>query len=192
MKMGRVISLLAMSIALAAPQSLAADIAKLEWGAFVVTEDSSNGWSNTRSLSSDDGRSVTITLSSFEAKVEDEGATKEAGLEGRYELFQPPGERIAACRVDIEGLIVKSGATTARINVKLGSAEQTIEWTPEDASSDKFRKTLTFATPENGTLPSPLDVGIEAVVRKDGKDGVAFVSVTTVTVTAEWTKLAGR
>lgn len=188
----RMFMLLAAGVLLASPVVQAADIARLEWGAFIVVDDSSNGWSETKSLPSDDGRSVTLSLSTLEARAETEGATDVAVITGRYDVSQPPGERVVSCRVDIEGHVIKNGSTAARLKVMIAGMEQMIEWSPDQAASEKFRRSLVFALPDGGRIPAPLDVGIEVFAGKPGKDGAAYISVSSVTVTAEWTKLAGQ
>ena len=58
----------AVFVAFFAGNAVAADISRLEWGAFVVETDSSNGWDAWKSTSSDDGRSVKLTFSALEAR----------------------------------------------------------------------------------------------------------------------------
>lgn len=188
----RIILLAAAGLFLAASQASGADVARLEWGAFIVTEDSSNGWSETRSLPSDDGRSVTLSLATFEAKAEAEGARDSAAIAGRYELFVPPGERIVSCRVEIEGHVIKSGSTVARLKVRMGQTEQQVDWAQDQAASEKFHRRLVFVLPADSASVTPLDIGIETVVEKQGRDGVVYLSVSKVTITAGPSQVAER
>ena len=190
--MRKVCGLLAAAVGLCtvSASALSADIARLEWGGFVVVDDTSNGWSDTKSVSSDDGRSVTLTFSSLEAKADGETLRSEARIAGRYEIVQPSYDKVSAYRVDIAGLIAKGANTSAALRVRVGAAIQVIDWPPEQQISEKFERTLTFAVPADGRLPSPLDLSVQADVSKDGVDNAAYLSVSSLTLTAEYVKVA--
>ncbi len=162
----------------------AADIARLEWGGFVVEDDTSDGWSNYKYLASDDGRSITMTFAPIEAKAD--GATLEAKavLRGHFDVVQPRIDSFATYVVLVEGHVIKSGGALTRLVLIAGSAEKTLEWPTGAAASEKFSRKLEFALPAEGRLPAPFTVSIEAYARKDGPSDAAYVSVDSLTITA--------
>jgi hypothetical protein len=172
--------------------ALAADIARLEWGSFVIEADSSNGWGEYKTASSDDGRSLTMTFSPFEAKAD--GATFEASarLSGHYDLVQPNFDSFSTCIVTVEGHIIKSSAATVRLVVKAGPGEQIIEWETGKDVSEKFSRQVEIAIPGGGRLPNPFPVSIEALAKKDDAASAAYISVDSLTITAGNTKLAAN
>lgn len=168
----------------------AADIARLEWGSFVVVEDSSNGWSETRTASSDDGHSITMTFAALEAKVDAGMSEATSRISGHYDLVQPSFDRYASYHVMIEGHVIKSQSATTRLTVRIGSDERTIEWTGGQAVSEKFTRALDFPAPPNGRLPSPFDVSVEAYAGKSAPTDESYLSVSVVTITASGSKIA--
>lgn len=162
----------------------AADISRLEWGSFVVEDDSSDGWSNYKFLSSDDGKSITMTFAPLEAKAD--GATLEARtkLAGHYDVIQPKADNFTGYIVAIEGHVIKSGASTTRLTLNIGDTEKIIEWTGGASNSEKFSRKIEIALPTEGRLPSPFKVSVEAFAHKGGPADAAYVSVDSLTITA--------
>jgi hypothetical protein len=171
----------------------AADIARLEWGAFTVDNDSSDGWSELKSASSDDGRSITLSFAALEAKADGGIAEAASRVSGHYNIAQPGYDSFASYHVVIEGHVIKSRAAVARLVIRVGTAERTIDWAAGQEVSEKFSRSLDIAVEGDGRLPSPFAVGIEAYAKKGGeKTDAAYVSVSTVTITAQHAKIAER
>lgn len=170
----------------------AADIARLEWGGFVVEDDSSDGWKETKSQSSDDGRSVTLTFEAMEAKAD--GSTLEAAsrISGHYDIVQPGVDNFTRASVSLEGHIIKSSAGVAKLVVTVGTSEQVIEWPAGTAASEKFKRVLDFVLPGDGRLPSPLTVGLAAEVQKEAGGDAVYLSVATMAIAVENSKVAAR
>lgn len=164
--------------------ALAADIGRLEWGDLVVESDSSNGYQEIKSSSSDDGMTLSITFSALEAKAD--GGTTEAKsvVAGHFEVTQPKIDTFNMAKVNIEGHIIKSSGSVARLVLKVGGAEQVIEWAEGTVASEKFSRSINVAMPAGGRLPSPFPVSVEALARKNGYADAAYVSVSGVTITA--------
>lgn len=169
-----------------------ADIARLEWGAFIVEDDSSNGWDEFKSVSSDDGNSLKLTFSSLDAKAD--GATMDATakISGRYELSQPADDGFDRLNATVEGHVIKSSGATARLVVRIAGVEQVIEWPTGTTESGIFKREMEIAVPAGGRLPNPFEVSIEAVAHKDGAADAAYVSVDTVVISAANPKLAAN
>jgi hypothetical protein len=182
----------AVFVAFLAGNALAADISRLEWGAFVVETDSSNGWDAWKSTASDDGRSVKLTFSALEAKAD--GATKEASftLSGHYDISQPADDDYTMSQVTLEGHVIKSSEALTRIVLTIGSVEKIVEWPAGLPASEKFNRVVDVMLPGNGRLPDPFYVGIQAYAQKGGDSGAAYVSIDALTVTADNPKVAQR
>ena len=164
--------------------ALSADIARLEWGSFVVEADSSNGWSEYKAVSSDDGRSIRMTFAPLDAKAD--GATMEASnrIYGHYDVIQLDFDSYSNFIVTVEGHVIKSGESITRLVITVGSDDKTIEWPAGETASEKFSRNIEFALPPEGRLPNPLKVGVQAYARKNGQSDAAYVSVDSLTITA--------
>jgi hypothetical protein len=170
----------------------AADIARLEWGAFVVEDDSSGGYQEVKTSVSDDGRAILLKFASLEAKADGSTLEGRSAVSGRYEVFQPVADPFTSCSVEVEGHVIKSAGSVARLVLTIGGQEQVIEWPAGQALSEKFRKTVDVAMPAGGRLPNPFVVGVEAYARKDGAADASYVSVDTIRVTAQHPQIASR
>ena len=162
----------------------AADVARLEWGGFVVEDDTSDGWANYKYLPSDDGRSITMTFAPIEAKADGATVEAKARLRGHFDLIQPRIDSFTNYVVSTEGHVIKSGGAMTRLVLTVGSAENILEWTTGAVVSEKFNRKMEFALPAEGRLPNPFTVSIEVYARKDGPADAAYVSVDSLTITA--------
>ncbi len=179
------VALLATGLLTALPGiAIAADIARLEWGSFIVEDDTSDGWATYKYVPSDDGRSITMTFAPLEAKADGATAEAKSRLVGHFNVVQPKIDSFTNYFVLIEGHVIKSGGSSTRLVLNIGSTEKTIEWAAGQAASEKFSRKIDFALPAEGRLPAPFTVSIEAYARKDGPADAAYVSVDTLTITA--------
>jgi hypothetical protein len=169
----------------------AADIARLEWGGFVVQDDSSNGWDEFKSVASDDGRSIKITFSSLDAKADGGKLEDRAKFSGHYDVVQPVSDSFSRFVATVEGHVIKSGAAVTRLVVVVGSVEKIIEWPAGENASEKFSRSLDIVLPGEGRLPNPFLVSVETYARKDGQADAAYVSVDQLTITAANPQVAG-
>jgi hypothetical protein len=177
-------------LALAGGVASAADVARLEWGVFVVEADSSNGTQEWKSLSSDDGHSMSLTFESLEAKAD--GATREAsaGFSGHFDISQPGFDVLPYCRVELRGHVIKSKGSVARLVLKLGAEEKTMEWPAGVEHSEAYTRTVDISVSDEGRLPNPFAVSAQAYVRKDGQSDAAYVSLESIKIIAENPKVA--
>ena len=164
--------------------AFAADVGRLEWGDLVVESDSSNGYQEITSSSSDDGLILSITFSALEAKADGGTTEAKANVAGHFEVSQPKLDTFTMARVNIEGHIIKSSGSIVRLALKVGGAEQVIEWAEGTVASEKFSRNVDIALPAGGRLPSPFPVSVEAMARKNGYADAAYVSVSGVTIAA--------
>jgi hypothetical protein len=171
-------------LAFTAIPASAADIGRLEWGDLVVASDSSDGYQDIKTTSSDDGLTLSITFSALEAKADGGTAEAKAHVAGHFDVSQPSLDRFSVARVTVEGHIIKSSAAVARLALKIGGAEQVIEWPEGTVASEKYKRSVDIALPAGGKLPSPFDVSFEAMARKNGYADAVYVSVGGITIAA--------
>ena len=170
----------------------AADLARLEWGGFVVDNDSSSGTQDWKAAASDDGHAVTMTFSALEAKAD--GATPEgkADFSGFFDISQPATDNFGKFHIDLTGYIIKSPSATARLTLKIGNAEKTIEWTDATALSEKFTKSFDIIVPGGGRLPDPFPVSAEAIASKTATGDSVFLSLNTLRIEAANPSVAAK
>jgi len=162
----------------------AADIGRLEWGGFVVEADSSNGYQEINSSTSDDGRSLTLTFSALEAKADGSTMEATAKVAGHYDVSQPKLDSFVMARVNLEGHIIKSTGSVAKLVLKVGGSEKIIEWPEGNVASEKYTRAVEIALPAGGRLPNPFPVSVDVLARKTGYSDAVYVSVSGLTITA--------
>ena len=187
---GRVLFLLS-AVAMVATAS-AADIARLEWGGFVIESDSSNGTQDWKATASDDGRSVTMTFSAFEAKADGTVLDGKSNISGYFNVSQPGSEAFTSLHVEISGYVIKSKTAATRIAVKFGPSEQTLDWPAEASVSEKFTRSFDISIATAGRLPNPFPVSAEVSVHKDSVADSAFVSIDQIRITAAHPAIASN
>ncbi len=179
-------------VSMIAGSAMAADIARLEWGGFVVDQDSANGWTEYKSVSSDDGKSVTITFAPLDAKADGGTLEATASLAGHYDVIQPDFDSFTTCVVTVEGHVIKSDASTTRLEITIGGQQSVIEWPAGTQASEKFSRNVEVPLAANGRLPVPFVVGVKALAKKDGPSDAAYVSVDRLTIRAANAQVAGN
>lgn len=175
-----------------AAATLAADVSRLEWGGFVVESDSSNGLQDWTATSSDDGRSVSLTFAALEAKADGQVLEGKANLSGYFDISQPATEVFGKFHVEVAGYVVKSQTAIARLTLKIGSEEKVIEWPGNAAMSEKFTRSFDVILPGGGKLPDPFPVSAEAFAQKNAATDSAFVSLNSLSITADNPLVAER
>ncbi len=179
------LGLLTVSVLAAWPiQGQAADVGRLEWGELVVESDSSDGYQEIKSSSSDDGLTLSITFSALEAKADGGTAEAKSNVTGHFAVSQPALDSFSMARVALKGHVIKSSAAVAKLVLKVGGAEQVIEWPEGTVASEKYTRSIDIALPAGGRFPSPFEVSFEAMARKNGYADAAYVSVSGITITA--------
>lgn len=179
-------------LAIVAGAVQAADIARLEWGAFVVEADSSNGMKEWKALSSDDGRSVTLTFEALEALADGVSLAAKASLSGYFDIDQPERDGFTHLRAEVSGYVIKSADAKARIILRIGNSDHVIDWPAAMAMSEKFSKTIDVYMDGSDRLPDPFAVSVETQAEKSVLTDASFVSVNSIRIAADNPKLAER
>lgn len=169
----------------------AADVARLEWGSYVVEDDSSVGFLDWKSVSSDDGNSIRVTFRTLEAKADGGTVESKSHVSGHFDLVQPEHDSFTRLRVELKGHVIKSPASLTRLAVTVGNSEQTIEWPAGTPASEAFTREIEIPL-QTTSLPTPFRLSARLYARKDGTSDAAYVSLDSLVVTAENPQVAAR
>jgi hypothetical protein len=83
--------------------------------------------------------------------------------------------------IELDGHVVKTAGTTARIDVRIGGRSHTVEWTADDIKSGRFKRTFKATLPE-GKLPPYFPVSAIAFVTREREGGAVLVTLEKITV----------
>ncbi len=179
-------------LALAAASVQAADVSRLEWGGYTVDNDSSNGLLDWKTVASDDGRNISMTFDSLEAKADGSTTEARASFSGHYDINQPGYEVFSNLHIELRGHVIKSSTSVARIILTIGAASQTIEWPAGTAASEHFTREIDIPVQAGIRLPDPFQISAHLYARKEAQPDAAYVSLESLKVTAEHPKVAAR
>jgi hypothetical protein len=112
-----------------------------------------------------------------------DGSKKEgsASVEGNLIVVEPGYVSLPYMVIELSGHIVKTTQTTVRLDVRIGDVQRTVTWKPDDVQAGRFKVELN-APLQEGKLPTTFPVSALAIVTKDGREGVAMVSLEKITV----------
>jgi hypothetical protein len=108
-----------------------------------------------------------------------DGKKKEgsASVEGNLVVLDPGTVSSPYMVIELEGHIVKTAETTARIDIKVAGKNHTVTWPLDDVKSGTFKVTLDSSMQE-GKLPATIPVSAIAIVTNASKKGgAAMVSL---------------
>lgn len=83
--------------------------------------------------------------------------------------------------IELNGHVVKTAHTTARIDVRIGGKSHTIEWPADDVQSGRFNRTFKATLPE-GKLPPYFPVSAIALVTRERDGGAVLVTLEKIVV----------
>ncbi len=108
-------------------------------------------------------------------------AESSASAEANLIVEEPGYVSSPEMTIELNGHIVKSVQTTARIDVRIGSENRSVTWNAEDVQAGVFKIMLKVAAPA-GKLPPYIPVSAIAFVTNDGRDGAVMVSLEKIVV----------
>jgi hypothetical protein len=159
---------------------LAADLPSLSWGEFTRTDD--DPAKAEMSPKADRQRlDVTMKLTGFEANADGDKLEGSANFIGQFLVSQPKKVELDQVRAKVAGLIVKTAGTTARIDITIGGATQSIEWAASDVKAERFETEIMGELP-NGRITAPFPVSAIALVKREAGAGSVLVTVDTITI----------
>jgi hypothetical protein len=168
--------------ALCAPLAAAADLALLEWGEFNVDAESAIKPVKVDLVAG--GRELKLSMSLDKLVATADGGKTEgaSSFSGHFLVLQPDYISLPSAVIELQGHIVKTPGSTARIDVTIGSDKKTLEWGADDSRAEAFTTTITTVIAD-GQLPSPFPISASAFVAKDKGGGAVLVSLERINIT---------
>jgi hypothetical protein len=120
-------------------------------------------------------------LNSLVANADGPKREGSASIEGNLIIAEPGVITSPYMVIELSGHIIKTPATTVRLDIQIGSVQKTIRWASDEVKSGRFSVTLN-APMKAGQLPGYFPVSALAFVSREGKQGAAMVSLETVRV----------
>jgi hypothetical protein len=104
-----------------------------------------------------------------------------ASAEASLVVTEPGFASAAYMTLELNGHVVKTARTTARIDVQIGGKSHTVEWTSDDVLSGRFNRTFKAPLPE-GKLPPYFPVSAIAFVTREREGGAVLVTLEKIVV----------
>lgn len=120
-------------------------------------------------------------LESLVANADGPKGEGSASMEGNLIVAEPGYVSSPYMVIELSGHIVKTPATTVRVDVKIGNVERSVNWSSDEVKSGRFSVSLN-APMSAGELPGYFPISALALVQREGKQGVAMVSLERIRV----------
>jgi hypothetical protein len=115
-------------------------------------------------------------LNSLIANVDGPKNESSASMEGNLIVAEPGYVTSPYMVIELSGHVVKTPATTVRIDVSVGKTTRSVTWPSDDTKSGRFKVAID-APLAKGKLPGYFPVSAIAFVTREGKSGTAMVSL---------------
>jgi hypothetical protein len=160
----------------------AADLSALNWGEFRVAVDS--GAKPAAVATDSSGTALTLSMKLDHLSANADGAKTEASssMEGEFVVEQPHKIALHSMRIELEGHIVKTQGSTARLTVNIGGVQKSVDWTADDVKSGTYKEMMDVAIP-SGELPVPFPVTASATVSRPKDKGAVLLTLESIKVT---------
>ncbi len=112
-----------------------------------------------------------------------DGGKREGSASAKANLVvtEPGFSSASYMTIELNGHVVKTAHTTARIDVRIGGRSHTIEWPADDVQSGRFNRTFKATLPE-GKLPPYFPVSAIAFVTRERDGGAVLVTLEKIVV----------
>jgi hypothetical protein len=120
-------------------------------------------------------------LDSLVANADGPKGEGSASMEGNLIVAEPGYVSSPYMVIELSGHIVKTRATTVRVEVKIGNVKRSVKWTSDEVESGRFSVSLN-APMSAGQLPGYFPISAIALVSREGKQGAALVSLEKIRV----------
>ncbi len=120
-------------------------------------------------------------LDSLVANADGPKGEGSASMEGNLIVAEPGYVSSPYMVIELSGHIVKTRATNVRVVVKIGNVQRSVKWTSDEVESGRFSVSLN-APMSAGRLPGYFPISAIALVSREGKQGVALVSLEKIRV----------
>jgi hypothetical protein len=162
-------------------QAISADLASLEMGEFVTSSDSEI---TPKSVSIDSKREAlhfSMKLDSLAATADGSKMEGSSTFSGNFTVMQPYNVSLPVAKIELKGHIVKTAASTARLDIIVGDAKEKIIWDENEVAAGVFDKTLNVVI-ANGVVPVVFPVSATLLVTKSPGSGAIFISLDSIDV----------
>jgi hypothetical protein len=162
-------------------QSFCADMASLEMGEFVTSSESPI---SPKSVSTDSQREAlhfSMKLDTLSATADGSKLEGSSTFSGNFTVLQPYNVSLPVAKIQLKGHIVKTAASTARLDIIVGDAKEEIIWEENEVAAGAFEKTLNVVV-ANGQVPVVFPVSATLLVTKSPGSGAIFVSLDSIDV----------
>ena len=162
-------------------QALSADLASLEMGEFVTSSDSAI---SPKSVSIDAKREAlhfSMKLDALAATADGTKMEDTSTFSGNFTVMQPYNVTLPTAKIELKGHIVKTAASSARLDIVVGDAKEKIIWEENEVAAGLFDKTLNVVI-ANGVVPVVFPVSATLLVTKSVGSGAIFVSLDSIDV----------
>lgn len=167
---------LALAVLIAGGSAQAADFVNLEWGEFKLAYESATKPKSITTLNKNGELGMSMALDNFSAGADGARMEGSSSLAGEFVIQQPSYAKLPAMSVQISGTLIKTPGTTAELIVAIGSAEQRIDWKPEEVVAGTFSKVLSVDV-KDGQLPVPFPINVQAYVKRSQGSGAILLTV---------------
>lgn len=162
-------------------QSFSADMASLEMGEFITSSESPI---SPKSVSIDSQREAlhfSMKLDALSATADGSKMEGSSSFSGNFTVLQPYNVSLPVAKIQLKGHIVKTAASSARLDIIVGDAKEKIIWEENEVAAGLFDKTLNVVI-ANGQVPVVFPVSATLLVTKSPGSGAIFVSLDSIDV----------
>ena len=162
-------------------QTHSADLAGLEMGEFVTSSESEI---TPKSVSVDSHREAlhfSMKLDTLSATADGSKMEGTSTFSGNFTVLQPYNVSLPVAKIELKGHIVKTAASSARLDIVVGDAKEKITWDENEVAAGQFDKTLNVVI-ANGQVPVVFPVSATLLVTKSPGSGAIFVSLDSIDV----------
>lgn len=161
--------------------SFSADLVSLEMGEFVTSSESEIA---PKSVSIDSSRETlhfSMKLDALAATADGKKLEDSSTFSGNFTVMQPYNVSLPLAQIELKGHIVKTAASSARLDIIVGDAKENIVWDENEVAAGLFDKTLNVII-ANGVVPVVFPVSATLLVSKSPGSGAIFVSLDSIDV----------
>ena len=162
-------------------QAFSADMVSLEMGEFITSSDSEI---SPKSVSIDSGREAlhfSMKLDALSATADGSKMEGSSTFSGNFTVMQPYNVPLPVAKIELKGHIVKTAASSARLDIIIGDAKEKIVWEENEVAAGLFDKTFDVVI-ANGVVPVVFPVSATLLVTKSPGSGAIFISLDSIDV----------
>jgi hypothetical protein len=178
----RIVSACALVIAAGLGMSAqAADLVSLGWGEFRPSEENTVAAKAVTLAAGANELTLDIALAPLTAAAEGQTTEAAASYAGEVAVQQPDYITLPQMHIELQGQVVKTEGTEARIEIAIGGVVKTVDWPTDKAVAENFSTVIDAEVP-GGQLPAPFVVSAKIFVKKPVTSGASLVSLQQIKV----------